>query len=66
MIPRYPDGVREPRGRGRPRVEDRGAPVTTWLPGSQYQRLFQLAQHHTDGNVSALVRKILIVRLRDE
>lgn len=66
MTPRYPGGISQPRQRGRPRVEDRGAPVTTWLSGSQYQRLFQLAQHHTDGNVSALVRKILIVRLRDE
>jgi hypothetical protein len=64
MTPRYPDGVQPPRPRGRPRVEEPGSRVTTWLPASTHDRLVEIAKHQTDGNVSALVRKLLIIRLK--
>jgi len=54
----------EPRRRGRPRVEPH-YPVTTWLPGDDYDRLLRLAKGQ-DASVSATVRRLLILRVTDE
>jgi len=52
------------KSRGRPRVEEPHSSVSTWVPASYHDRLVQLAKHQTDGNVSALVRQLLILRLK--
>lgn len=57
------DGVRVPRPRGRPRVEEPHATVSTWLPASYHDRLIQLANQQ-EVKVSALVRTLLILRLK--
>ena len=64
MTTRYPDGVQEPRQRGRPRVEERGSTVSTWLPERYHDRLVQLANHQTEGNVSKLLRHIVFMQLK--
>lgn len=50
-----------PRPRGRPRVEEPGTSVSTWLRPGEHDRLIQLAQRQ-DTSVSALVRSILIAQ----
>lgn len=66
MIPRYPDGIRETRGRGRPRVEEPRSSVSTWLPARTHAQLQEIAKRETEGSISALVRRILIVTLPRE
>lgn len=51
------------RGRGRPRVAEPGAGVSTWLSASQYDKLIRIAQAQ-DKTVSSLVREVLILRLK--
>jgi hypothetical protein len=63
MTTRYPDGVQEPRQRGRPRVVEPHSSVSTWLPSRYHDRLIQLA-NQKDVKVSALVRDLLILRLK--
>jgi hypothetical protein len=53
-----------PRQRGRPRAEEPHSSVSTWLPTRYHDRLVQLANHQTEGNVSALVRQLLILKLK--
>lgn len=53
------------RPRGRPRVEERMEPVTTRLPVGEYDRLVRAANLQ-DIHVSALVRRLLILRLPPE
>ncbi len=53
----------EPPRRGRPRVEEPGASVSTWLRPDDHDRLLRLANKH-DMKVSALVRQLLKLRLR--
>jgi len=62
MSDKPPDGVRRPPGR--PRVAEQSTSVSTWLPAEYHDRLLQLAKRQTDGNVSALVRSLLILRLK--
>lgn len=63
MIARYPEGMPQPRPRGRPRVHEPRATVSTWVPATLHDRLVKMAEQHTDGNVSALVRRLLILRI---
>ena len=49
--------------RGRPRVEEPHSSVSTWLPTSYHDRLIQMANQR-DVKVSALVRQLLIFRLK--
>lgn len=51
------------RPRGRPTVEERGVPLTSWVKVSEYDKLCRLAQKR-DQTVSSLVRSMLIVRLK--
>jgi hypothetical protein len=62
MTIRYPEGVRETKPRGRPRVEEPGSSVSTWLPASYHDRLIHMANQR-EVKVSALVRTLLIMRL---
>jgi hypothetical protein len=48
---------------GRPRVSDRHAPVSTWLPTDTYEQLLALAKRR-ETSLSATVRALLIFRLR--
>jgi len=50
---------------GRPRVEEPGTRLSTFLRNSDYDRLVRLALKQ-DRSVSALVRDLLKVRLRDQ
>lgn len=52
-----------PRGRGRPRVAEPRSTVSTWLPASYHDRLIRMANQQ-DVKVSALVRQLLVLRLR--
>lgn len=52
------------RPRGRPRAIEPGSTVSVWLPASYHDRLIQLAALREDKSVSALVRQLLILRLR--
>jgi hypothetical protein len=63
MIPRYPDGVREVKQRGRPRVEEPRTSVSTWVPATLHDRLIEVANRH-EVSVSEYVRQVLIVRLK--
>lgn len=65
MIPRYPDGVREGRPRGRPRVEEPLERVSTRLPLPIYDELVKAANAR-DTSVANLVRQIVIVGLPRE
>lgn len=47
---------------GRPRVEEPGSAVTTWLRQREHDQLIRLAQKH-ETTVSALVRSLLILKL---
>ncbi len=62
MTTRYPDGVQEPRQRGRPRVAERMEPVGVSLPRAYVQRLEHIAEER-GMKVSAVVRHLLIMRL---
>lgn len=49
---------------GRPRVEQPlSAPVSAWVRPNEYERLVKMA-HLRDQTVSALVRSLLITKLR--
>jgi hypothetical protein len=48
---------------GRPRADEPGASVSTWLRAEDHDRLIRLAQQH-DMPVSALVRRLLELKLR--
>lgn len=62
MMPRYPDGEPKQKRRGRPRVPEPLEPVMTRLPRGEYERLCRAATKQ-DMPVSALVRRLLILRL---
>ena len=62
MSTRYPDGVQEPRQRGRPRVDQPLEQVGVSLPPAYVKRLEAMAERK-DMKVSALVRHLLFVRL---
>lgn len=51
-----------PGRRGRPRVEEPRATVSTWVPASAHDRLIQLAKEH-EVSVSAMVKSLLLVQL---
>lgn len=53
---------KEPRGRGRPRVEEPRSTVSTWLPARTHDQLIRLARQH-EQSISATVRQLLILRL---
>lgn len=55
--------VRITRGRGRPRVEESRACVSTWLPAGVHDRLIELAKREKQ-SISATVRQLLILRLK--
>ena len=63
MTPRYPDGVREAKQRGRPRVNEPGSSVSTWLPAGYHDKLIEMANQR-EVPVSALVRQLIIMRLK--
>ena len=65
MIPRYPDGVREGRPRGRPRVAEPLEPVSTRVPLHVYDQLVRTATAR-DVSVANLLRQIIILRLPRE
>jgi hypothetical protein len=52
-----------PRPPGRPRVDEPGTSVSTWLRPSEHDRLIRLANKH-ETTVSALVRQLLLLKLR--
>ena len=52
-----------PKRRGRPRAEDPGVSVGTWLRNRDYDRLLRLAQHQ-DKSLAALIRDVLRMKLR--
>ena len=49
--------------RGRPRVTEPGTTVSTWLRPGEHDRLIKLA-NLKETSVSALVRQLLVLRLR--
>lgn len=48
---------------GRPRAEEPGSAVTTWLRQSEHDKLIRLANKH-ETTISSLVRSLLILKLR--
>lgn len=52
----------DPPKRGRPRLDEPGSTVSTWLRPAEHDRLIRLAQKH-EQTVSQLVRSLLILRL---
>lgn len=52
-----------PKPIGRPRAEEPGSSVTTWLRQSEHDRLIKMANKH-ETTISALVRSLLILKLR--
>ena len=62
MSTRYPDGVQEPRQRGRPRVAERKHPVMTTLPTGIYDQICRQALAE-DVKLSAFVRSLIVMRL---
>jgi WhiB family redox-sensing transcriptional regulator len=53
------------RPRGRPRVDEPGSTITVYVKASDHDRLIRLAEQH-EQSVSALVRTLLSLRLRDQ
>lgn len=53
----------EKRPPGRPRADEPGVVVATWLRSSEYDRLIRQAQTQ-DQSVSALIRDLLRVSLK--
>jgi len=51
-----------PRPRGRPKVDEPLEPVMTRLPRGEFEKLCRAA-HRQDMKVSALVRRLIILRL---
>ena len=51
-----------PRPRGRPKVDEPGTSVSTWLRPDEHDRLIRLANKQ-ETSVSALLRQIVITRL---
>ena len=54
---------KEKRPPGRPRAEEPGVPVATWLRTGEYDRLIRQAQAQ-EQTVSALIRDLLRLKLR--
>lgn len=54
--------VSETRGRGRPRVTEPRAAVSTWLPAGAHDRLIELAKEQ-EQSISATIRQLLILQL---
>lgn len=54
--------VAEARGRGRPRVNESRASVSTWLPATAHDRLIELAKRE-EQSISATIRQLLILQL---
>lgn len=52
-----------PKPRGRPRVDDPGVNVTTYVRSRDYDRLVRLA-HTTEKSLSGLIRELLRLKLR--
>jgi hypothetical protein len=52
-----------PQRRGRPRAQERGTTLSTWLPESQYDQLVRLANRR-EQSVSSLVRDLLKFKLK--
>jgi len=52
-----------PRGRGRPRVEESGLRLSTYVRTADYDRLLKLAQAR-DKSMSGLIRDLLRLKLR--
>lgn len=59
------DGAKMVRPRGRPRVEESRASVSTWLPAGAHDRLIALAKRE-EQSISATIRRLLILRLPPE
>ena len=51
------------RGRGRPRVDQRGVVISTWVPERVHDVLIKVAECRGE-SVSAVVSRLLIVRLQ--
>lgn len=51
------------RPRGRPRVAESRASVSTWLPAGAHDRLIELAKRE-ERSISSMVRQLLILRLK--
>lgn len=60
-LPVYFAGPKRPRGR--PRVEEPRASVSTWLPASYHDRLIKMANNRNE-SVSSLVKSMLMLQLR--
>jgi len=54
--------VSETRGRGRPRVTEPRASVSTWLPATAHDQLIELAKRE-EQSISATIRQLLILQL---
>jgi len=53
----------DPKPRGRPRAEEPGTSVSTWLRPAEHDKLIRLANKH-ETSISSLVRQLLILKLR--
>ena len=49
--------------RGRPKVDEPGSAVTTWLKHGEHDYLIRLARER-EQSISSLVRSLLILRLK--
>jgi len=49
--------------RGRPRVDEPGSAVTTWLRPKEHDYLIRMANER-EQSVSSLVRQLLVLKLR--
>lgn len=58
-----PGAVQSGKPKGRPRVEESGSRVSTWLPTRCHDQLIQMATRR-EVSVSAFVRQIIIQRLK--
>ena len=54
--------MKPPARRGRPRTEDPGSSVTTWLRADEHDRLIALAKRE-EKTISALVRELVKLKV---
>lgn len=59
--PNEPDAPQRPRGR--PKSDEPGTSVSTWLRPSEHDKLIRLANQQ-ETSVSSLVRQLLLLKIR--
>ena len=53
----------KPPSRGRPKNDEPGSRVTTWIPSSEHDKIIKLAEDRGE-SVSSMVRLLLLTRWR--